>query len=100
MSTAERAFYTLDRELRLVMASPNTLILWGKPAKEIIGRRLTDVFPYVEGGDVHLALAQALRSFQPVRLRTHSVVLGKAVEVEIYPVREGLQVSFWPSANL
>jgi|GEM_PF-6615630 len=93
---ANRAFYTLDGDLRLTGASPNTLRLWGRTWREVQGRKLVEVFPFTENGPVHLALEDALRSFQPKRLRVDSQFVGKPVEVEIYPVREGLQVSFGP----
>jgi len=93
---ANRAFYTLDPDLRLVGASPNTLRIWGKDAKEVVGRKLVEVFPWVEGGPGHRALEQALRSFRPMRLQVESLAMAKPVEVEIYPVSDGLQVSFSP----
>ena len=96
-SQTRRAFYTLDADLRLVAASPNTLRLWGKKTRDVIGRKLVEVFPWVDGGPVHEALQQALQTYQPVRLRVNSLVMAKPVEVEIYPVRDGLQVSFAPA---
>jgi hypothetical protein len=96
MSQHERAFYVLDRELRLINASPNTLAIWGKSLREVVGRKLVDVFPFVEGGPTHEGLLLALQTFRPVRLQTESVLLNKLVEVEIYPVADGLQVSFAP----
>jgi hypothetical protein len=92
-STA-RAFYTLDNELRLKSASASTLSLWGKALKDIQERKLTEVFPYVDGGPVHAALEEALHSLQPKRLRVFSIAMGREVDVEIYPVHDGLQVSF------
>jgi len=99
MASADtRAFYTLDADLKIVAASPNTLRIWGKSSKDVFGRRLVELFPWVEGGPVHEALEDALRSFQPKRLRVNSVILGQLVEVEVYPVSGGLQVSFTPVA--
>lgn len=97
MSHTDRAFYTLDQELRLLGASQNTLRMWGKTSAEITGRKLVDVFPFVEGTTVHHALREALKTFRPVRLRVNSVVLSRLVDVEIYPVHSGLQVSFVPA---
>ena len=96
MSQANRAFYTLDTDLRLVGASPNTLRLWGKKPSDVIGRKLVEVFPWVEDSPVHEALREALQSYRPVRLQVNSVAMATDVDVEIYPVRDGLQVSFGP----
>jgi hypothetical protein len=94
---SEVAFYVLDRNLRLISATPNTLSIWGKSRREVVGKKLTDLFPYVEGGPVHEALIQAAQTFRPVSLRVPSVVLGKPVDVEIYPLGDELQVRFAPS---
>lgn len=91
------AFYTLDRELRVLSANATTLRLWGKSAREVTGRKLIDLFPELDGGDVHRALLDALRSLRPARLRTHSVTYAAPVDVEIYPLEEGLQVRYGPS---
>jgi PAS domain-containing protein len=99
LSQAERAFYTLDAELRLVSASPNTLRIWGRTAREIAGKKLVELFPFVADGPMHEALKRALHTYQPVRLQVPSVLLGKAVDVEIYPVSGGLQVSFQPTRS-
>jgi PAS domain-containing protein len=99
MPKEERAFYTLDEDLRLMDAGPKALAIWGKSKRELIGRRLVEVFPYADGGPVHQALLDALRTLRPMRLKTESVLLSQTVEVEIYPVNGLLQVSFWPTRS-
>jgi PAS domain-containing protein len=91
-----RAFYTLDRDLRIISASENTLALWGKSRGEVDGRNLFDLFPAAQGGDTHEGLLEALRTFRPVRLKTDSVYFDGLVAVEIYPIANTLQVSFGP----
>ena len=93
------AFYTLDRELRILSANPTTLGLWGRSASEVLGRKLTELFPNVDGGEVHLALLEAQRTLRPARLKTHSVTYNGLVEVEIYPLDGELQVRFGPLAG-
>lgn len=90
----ERAFYTLDRDLRLLGASENTLALWGKSRGDIRGKSLFDLFPSAESGPTHQAIDEALRTFRPVRIKIMSVYLGGEIDLEIYPVSEGVQVSF------
>jgi len=99
MPVEERAFYTLDRDLRLLDAGPRALAVWGKSRRELIGRRLVDAFPFVQGSAMEAALTEALQTLRPVRIRMNSVVLGRSVEVEIYPVHGVVQVSFWPSSE-
>jgi hypothetical protein len=94
----ERAFYTLDQELRLVDAGPRAQALWGKARRELVGRRLTEVFPAVEGSPMHQSLLEALRTLRPTRLTTDSPIIGRPIEIEIYPVSGRLQVSFWDAS--
>jgi hypothetical protein len=96
-ASPEGAFYTLDRELKLVTASPATLAIWGRDAGDVVGRPLLELFPFVEGGPVHLALGEVLRSFHPVSLCTQSVLLGRPVEVDIQPIGDVLKISFAPT---
>lgn len=89
-----RASYNLDRDLRFLSASDLVLALWGKSRAEILGRRLTDVFPHAAGSEAFEAHLQALRSFQPFRGRVLSPMLGAEIDLEIYPSADGLRVSF------
>ena len=95
MGKPERAFYTLDEELRLVEAGPRAQALWGKSRRELVGRRLTEVFPDVDGSPLHQSLLEAVRTLRPTRLRTDSPIIRRPIELEIYPVNGRLQVSFW-----
>jgi hypothetical protein len=92
----QRMFYTLDAELRFRGVGQRALATWGKTERELLGRNIIDVFPRMEGGAVHQALLDALRSMRPVRLEARSVPLGVPIRVEVYPVHGGLQVSFEP----
>ena len=91
-----RAFYTLDRDLRIISASENALALWGKSRDEVDGKSLLELFPFAEGGETHEALLEALRTFRVVRLKTESLYFDGLIGVEIYPIGSTLQVSFGP----
>ena len=91
-----RAFYTVDRDLKFISASRNTLALWGKSRGDMIGKHLFDLFPFAKGGPTHEGLLEAMRTFRPVRVKDRSVYLAQQIDVEIYPVADGLQVSFAP----
>lgn len=86
--------FDLDAELRLTGVRPSTLLIWGKSAQEIIGRKLVEVFPFVAGNEVHKTLARALTTGEIQRMRAHSMSMGKPVAVEIRPGPQGLHVSF------
>lgn len=97
LPSTERAFYQLDLSLRLLDAGPRALAIWGKSKSDVIGRHLLEVFPFAESSPVYEALVDASRTLKPKRLKADSLLLKQTVEVEIYPVNGGLQVSFWPN---
>jgi len=92
MAGSERGIYFVDRELRFVTVNPVALRRWGKSAREVLNHTVAEVFPNALGGEVHLAMVNALRTFQPARFKSRSLVVDGDVEVEIYPVNNGLQV--------
>jgi PAS domain S-box-containing protein len=93
MSTPERAVYFVDADLRITNVNPVVLRQWGKSRGEVINRTLVELFPAAEGGPVHQAMLTALRSYRPARFRMTSQLVERDVEVEIYPVHGGLQVT-------
>jgi hypothetical protein len=90
--SAQRYAYTLDAELRFVGVGKTTATMWGRRERDLLGRRIVDVFPAMEGGVVHQALMEALRTMRPVRVEAMSLMWGVPMRVEIYPVHGGLQV--------
>ncbi|MGZ3314504.1 MAG: PAS domain-containing protein [Caulobacteraceae bacterium] len=94
------AFYTADRQLVIKSVSDGALSIWGKSRSEVVGRRLLEVFPFLAGSQILNAHLEALRTFRPVKFTTTSHFLPGVVDVEIYPVAEGLQVRYWrPSSQ-
>jgi PAS domain-containing protein len=93
------AFYTADRDLVILSASQAALSLWGKSPAEVIGFKLLEVFPFLAGSEILAAHLEALRTFRPVRFTTRSHFLSGTVDVEIYPVADGLQVRYWQASS-
>ncbi|WP_374471579.1 PAS domain-containing protein [Phenylobacterium sp.] len=84
----------LDHDLRFVSVNDVMLRSLGKTRDEMIGRGYLEVYPQSVGSEVHQALERALRSMAPEKRRLHSQALGRALEMEIFPVAGGLQVAF------
>lgn len=89
-----RCFYVVDRRMRFLAATAPALEAWGKGQDEVIGRRLTEVFPLAEGSEAYEAQLSALRTLEPVALETTSPTFTRPVEMESQPTAAGLQVSF------
>jgi hypothetical protein len=96
--SGNRLFYTLDGDLRFLAVGAPTLAYWGKTRKDVIGRKLTEVFPQAEGSDLLKALGEALQSLRPIRRKIGSLArTSDVLDVEVYPVNGELQVTFQPA---
>lgn len=88
-------FYVVDADWRVAYASRAALEVWGRRSDEVIGRRLRDALPEAAGSAPLAALEEAMRTRQVRRLEAISTVVGRWIEVDIYPTREGgLSVAF------
>lgn len=99
MPSGARAYYNLDADMRFVSANATALAYWGKRAEEVIGRPMSEVFPQVVGSAAYEAHTFALHSLRPFRGRCTSPVIGKIIDLEIYPNENGVRVSFAPVAQ-
>lgn len=88
------AFYAVDEDLRFTYVNRHAEELWGRPRAELLGRRLPDVFPQLEGSPslAHHLAAMAERT--PRHYETLSPVLGRWVAASIYPGARGISVYF------
>jgi PAS domain S-box-containing protein len=88
-------FYALDADWRFLYVSRSALAIWGRQAEDVVGRRVLDALPEAAGSAPFDSLKQAMRTRRPVRLQAVSGVIGRWVEVDIYPSQAGgLSVAF------
>jgi len=90
---SDRAIYMLSGDLRVLSVNPGALRMWGKAREEVLGRSMTELFPQMRGTEVQRAMESALKSFRPATFETRSFLLDKMIEVELYPLNAGLQVT-------
>lgn len=89
------AFYALDRHFQLIYVNRRAEQWWGLSRDKLLGRSVDEVFPAFVGTPSHQALRQAVAERRVVRLETVSVVLGRWIDVSIYPAADaGLSVYF------
>lgn len=86
--------YLVDRELRIVSASPSAYRAWGKAPQEVLGRPIAEVFPDVVGGEGYKAVVRVVRTARPVRLRTESAFFGRRIRLNARPLSDGASVRF------
>jgi two-component system, sensor histidine kinase len=87
-------FYTLDREERLTYVNRRTEELWGRRREEVLGRPFRDVFPEVTGTHTYQEHQRAAREGRPIEYQTFSPIVGRWIEVNIYPSPTGMTVYF------
>jgi PAS domain S-box-containing protein len=88
------AFVALDREWRYTYVNENAARILGIPRKELVGRRLWDVFPSAVDGPMHEAMTQAAADGLPRTIDVYDAERSAWYENHIYPSAEGIIVIF------
>lgn len=84
------AVYAMDRHERILFANRRALELWGKSADSVVGRRLLDVFPGIEGGEPYRVYRSVLATRKRVHLETVAPALGgRWISLDAQPGPEG-----------
>jgi two-component system, sensor histidine kinase len=87
-------FYTLDHAERLTYVNGRTEELWGRRREELLGQRIWDVFPQAAETHTYREHQRAARERRPMQYQTFSPVVGRWIEVNIYPSPTGMTVYF------
>lgn len=88
------AFYAVDDDFRFTYVNRHAEALWGRPRAELLGRRLTDAFPQMEGSASLALQRRAMAERTPCHYETRSAVLDRWVEAHVYPGARGISVYF------
>jgi PAS domain S-box-containing protein len=87
-------FFAMDKDLRYTYWNKASEKLTGIPAKDAIGKPLTEVFPNVKGTEVEQFYREVLRTRQPQSLLNKYKMGDKkfVFEISAYPTMAGLSV--------
>ena len=88
------AFYALDHDWHFTYVNREAERLWQRRREDLLGRVYGEVFPQVVDSAPYRAQQQVLRERRVVRLETVSPILGRWVDISIYPAEGGLAVYF------
>jgi PAS domain S-box-containing protein len=88
------AFYALDHELRFTYVNQRALDYWNREREELMGRRISDVFPVLKGTLIEMHLQRALREQSSAAFEALSPVAGSWLELNVYPAGQGLAIYF------
>jgi PAS domain S-box-containing protein len=88
------AFYALDRQLRFTYVNQRTLDYFNKGRDELLGRRISDVFPALKGTVIETKFEYALREQCSVAFEALSPIGDKWFDLNVYPASQGLAIYF------
>ncbi|HEX9006522.1 MAG TPA: PAS domain S-box protein, partial [Bacteroidota bacterium] len=83
------AFYSVDRGWHFTYINHHAEILWGRSARELLGKALWEAFPEADGSDSQRRLLRAMEHRVSVHYETQSPLANTWVEVHAYPSAEG-----------
>jgi two-component sensor histidine kinase len=86
-------FYAVDKDWRIYLYNADAARHFGRPASEMIGRRIFDVYPEDIDAERGHILKDAMASRKPVKGETMSLV-GRYVSYIIFPLGDGLGIFF------
>lgn len=90
-SISDGVFF-LDHAGRYTFVNPRGAEMVRKPARELIGHTMAEVFPEAVGTPFAVALERAFRSRERVVAREHYEPLGSTLEATFYPSDGGVAV--------
>jgi PAS domain S-box-containing protein len=96
LETIGEAVFAIDRDERVLFANRKALELWTKPAEEVIGQLLLDVFPGIEDGEPYWACRRVLETGERLHVETRDPALGNrwiGLDVHAAP-QGGLVIAF------
>jgi two-component system CheB/CheR fusion protein len=87
------AFYSLDDEWRFVVVNPAAeRAPFGRPASELLGKVIWDVFPAIPGTRIHQHYLDAVQKRSHEHYEAQSPLNGRWYEVFMFPRTGGLDV--------
>jgi PAS domain S-box-containing protein len=88
-------FYAVDRDWRIRHYNSEAARHFGRPAEEMIGRVLWELFPAARDTALGRTFVQVMESRQPLRSESPSVLFdGRWLAYRLFPVGDGIGVVF------
>jgi PAS domain S-box-containing protein len=86
------AFVSLDRDWRYTYVNPQAEKFLGKPARELIGKVVWDVFPTFVGTQAYTLAHQAVAKQVTIEYEEFSSSSNRWLNVRLYPSKQGLSI--------
>lgn len=92
LASISDAFSALDHEWRYTYANEKVAELAGVPRRQLIGRKIWDVFPDAVGTEFYVRCHRAMEMRQPDHFEVYYEPWHRWLETRIYPTAEGIAV--------
>jgi two-component system CheB/CheR fusion protein len=89
LESVSDAFYAVDRDWRFTYLNRKAEEWWGRRREELLGKVYWEEFPVAVGSEPYQAHLRAAETREVVRLEAMSPILGKWVDISIYPTGDG-----------
>lgn len=88
------AFYAVDRDWRFTYVNRIAEAWWGRRREDLIGKVCWDEFPQASGSEAYEAHMAAARSGEVTRIEALSPIIGRWVDLSVFPNEHGCSVYF------
>jgi PAS domain S-box-containing protein len=85
-------YFELDRAYRYRRVNAAGARLVRRPARELLGRAVLEVFPEIAATEVHRAVEQAMAGGGPAHVETYFAPLGLWALNSVYPLPDGVAI--------
>jgi PAS domain S-box-containing protein len=92
LSTITDVYFSVDFQWRFIEMNPAAERIFGRPARELIGKSYTGEFPQTAGSDFLRVYEKARTEARPVHFEGRSAINGGWFEVHAYPRDDRLEV--------
>ena len=82
-------FVAFDRELRYTYVNERAEVMLHRKADELVGRRVSDVFPDIIGKPIHFAIRRVLETGEVEHVEEYSDGLEAWIDARLYPAPRG-----------
>jgi PAS domain S-box-containing protein len=94
LESISEAFYAVDDGWRFTYVNRKSEEWWGVRRADLLGKSLWEQFPQMRGTPVAAALHAAARDRRVVQTETLSPVIGRWIELQVFPAETGLSIYF------
>lgn len=89
LESVSDAFYAVDSEFRFTYVNHKAEQLWQRRREDLLGRHYWTEFPRAVGSESYRMHLQVMRERAPLHYETISPLLGRWVDVSLYPEARG-----------